>query len=174
MGKIIKVLSFIGNFIKKHKGWLIWAILFFVAFTAYRFIIRSEERKNALTAERTQETATVETRNLVDTISATGTVESAKVRTLASTIIKDTKITSVNCEVGDQVEEGDILVTFSYESINKSIAQLQEDIAKSKATEAINDTASTRTYYYSYGTESMTIRDFQTAIEEKQKALNEA
>ena len=107
-------------------------------------------------------------------MAATGTVESAKTRTMASTIMKDTKITSVNCEVGDQVQEGDILVTFSYDNINKTISQLKEDIAESNATKAVNDTKNTRTYYYSYGTEGINIRDLQQAIDEKKKDLDEA
>ena len=45
-----------------------------------------------MSSEKMTETATVETRNLVNTISATGSIESAMVRTLASTIDSTKKL----------------------------------------------------------------------------------
>ncbi len=164
----------VGKFFKKFRVIIILLVIGFIVLTFVRYTSNKAKSMLGGMSDSLTETAKVEPRNLVETITATGTVESAKKRTVASTIIRDTKITSVNCEVGDHVEAGDVLVTFSYDSINKTIAQLQEDIAESKATKSVNDTANTRTYFYSYGTESMTIRDLQTAIEERQKELYEA
>ena len=174
MNVLKKVMRGVGKLLKKLKVLIIILVIGFIVVTFIKYTSNKAKKLLADMAVADKEIAKVETRNLVETITATGTVESAKTRTLASTIVKDTKITSVNCKVGDHVEEGDILVTFSYDSINKTISQLQEDIAESKATKAVNDTANTRTYYYSYGTEGMTIRDLQTTIDEKQKDLNEA
>ena len=169
-----KVMRGVGKFLKKLKVPIILLVIAFIVITFVKYTSNSAKKLMDEMASADQELGTVESRNLVETITATGIVESAKKRTVASTIIKDTKITSVNCEVGDYVTEGDILVTFSDETINKTISQLREDIAESKATEAVNDTANTRTYYYSYGTESITLRDLQLDIEQKQKELNEA
>ncbi|MBR5359805.1 MAG: efflux RND transporter periplasmic adaptor subunit, partial [Lachnospiraceae bacterium] len=149
-------------------------VIGFVIVTFVMYSSKSAKKLLGNMADSDTEIARVEPRNLVETVTATGTVESAKTRTMASTIMKDTKITSVNCEVGDQVQEGDILVTFSYDNINKTISQLKEDIAESNATKAVNDTKNTRTYYYSYGTEGINIRDLQQAIDEKKKDLDEA
>ncbi len=164
----------VGRFFKKFRIWIIIVLVAFLIITFVKYTKNTAERLKAELSGAETETALVEKRNLVETITATGTVESAKKRTVASTIIRDTKITSVNCEVGDYVQEGDVLVTFSYDSINKTIAQLQEDIAESKATQSVNDTANTRNYFYSYGTESITIRDLQTAIDDRLKELNDA
>ena len=169
-----KALSGVGKFFKKFKVLIIILLVGFIIVTFVKYSTNSAKKLLGNIAGDGTDTARVEPRNLVETVTATGTVESAKTRTMASTIMKDTKITSVNCEVGDEVQEGDILVTFSYENINKTISQLKEDIAESNATKSVNDTSNTRTYYYSYGTESIAIRDLQQAIDEKKKDLDTA
>ncbi|MCR5000831.1 MAG: efflux RND transporter periplasmic adaptor subunit [Lachnospiraceae bacterium] len=169
-----KPLSGVGKFFKKFRVLIIIVVVGFIILTFIRYSTNSAKKLLSNMSSAGTDTAQVEPRNLVETVTATGTVESAKTRTMASTIMRDTKITSVNCEVGDHVQEGDILVTFSYENINKTISQLKEDIAESNATKSVNDTSNTRTYYYSYGTESITIRDLQQAINEKQRDLDNA
>lgn len=168
-----KVMGGVGKFLKKFRVLIILLVIGFVILTFVRYTSNSAKKLLNEMSSADQELGTVETRSLVETITATGTIESAKKRTVASTIIKDTKITSVKCEVGDYVTEGDILVTFSDESINKTISQLKEDIAESKATKSIDDTANTRNYFYSYGNESIAIRDLQIDIEQKRADLDE-
>ena len=168
-----KVMRGVGKFLKKFRVLIILLVIGFIVLTFVKYTSNSAKKILNEMSSADQELGTVETRSLVETITATGTIESAKKRTVASTIIKDTKITSVKCEVGDYVTEGDILVTFSDESINKTISQLQEDIAESKATKSIDDTANTRTYFYSYGNESIAIRDLQIDIEQKRADLDE-
>ena len=169
-----KIMRGIGKFLKKIKWLIILLVVGFIVLTAVKYNANKIMMQEAMSSATNQETATIEQRDVLNTITATGKIESAKTRTVASTIVKDTKITSVNCEEGDYVTEGDILVTFSYEDINKSIAEVKEDIAESKATQNVNDTANTRTYYYAYGTESMTMRDLQQTIDEKKKSLDYA
>lgn len=168
-----KVMRGVGKFLKKFRVLIILLVIGFIILTFVRYTSNSAKKILNEMSSADQELGTVEKRSLVETITATGTIESAKKRTVASTIIKDTKITSVRCEVGDYVTEGDVLVTFSDDSINKTISQLQEDIAESKATKSIDDTANTRTYFYSYGNESIAIRDLQIDIEQKRADLDE-
>ena len=169
-----KVMGGVGKFLKKFRTLIIILIIAFVVITIVRYTSNTAKKLQNELASADQELGTVETRNLVETITASGTIESAKKRTVASTIIKDTKITSVRCEVGDYVSEGDILVTFSDDSINKTISQLQEDIAESKATKSVDDTTNTRTYYSAYGNESITIQNLQVDIEQKKRDLDDA
>ncbi len=164
-----KALSGVGKFFKKFKVLIILLVVGFFLLTLIKYSTNSAKKLLGDMSDAGTETALVEARNLVETVTATGTVESAKKRTVASTIVRDTKITSVNCEEGDQVQEGDILVTFSYENINKTISQLKEDIAESNATKSVNDTKNTRTYYYAYGTESITIQNLQKAIDDAKR-----
>ena len=174
MEQFKKILGGIGKFFKKFRTLIILLVIGFIVLTFVRYTSNSAKKLMNDMASADQELGKVETRNLVETITASGTIESAKKRTVASTIIKDTKITSVKCEVGDYVTEGDILVTFSDDSITKTISQLQEDIAESKATKSVDDTANTRTYYYAYGNESITIKDLQIDIDLKRRDLDEA
>lgn len=169
-----KVMGGVGKFLKKFRTLIIILIIAFIVITFVRYTSNTAKKIQSELASADQELGTVETRNLVETITASGTIESAKKRTVASTIIKDTKITSVRCEVGDYVSEGDILVTFSDDSINKTISQLQEDIAESKATKSVDDTTNTRTYYSAYGNESITIQNLQVDIEQKKRDLDDA
>lgn len=169
-----RILKNIGKFLNKIKVLLILAVIAFIVVTFIRYGKNSAEEMLAMATASQVETAQVENRDIMQTITATGTIESSAVRTLSSTIVKDTKITAVNCEVGDYVEEGDVLVTFSYEEINKTISQLQEDIVETEATQAITNSSNERQYYYSYGTENFTIRDLQTTIDERKQALDYA
>ena len=168
-----KIIGGTGKLLKKIKWVIIFLIIGFIGITAFKYNA-NKKLMEIMSEVPSQDTVQLEKRDVLNTITATGKIESAKTRTVASTIVKDTKITAVNCEEGDFVNEGDILVTFSYEEINKSIAELQEDIAESKATKAVNDTSNTRSYYYAYGTETLTMRDLQQDIDERQKDLNEA
>ena len=169
-----RIMKSIGKFLNKIKVFLILAVIAFIVVTFIRYGKNSAEEMLAMATASQVETAQVENRDILQTITATGTIESSAVRTLSSTIVKDTKITAVNCEVGDYVEEGDVLVTFSYEEINKTISQLQEDIVETEATQAITNSSNERQYYYSYGTENFTIRDLQTTIDERKQALDYA
>ncbi len=161
------------HILKKLRFLIILALLGVAGFFGYKKYMQMKSVKDVMSNKKQTETAIIEKRNLTDSITTTGTVMSAETRTLSSTI-KDTKITSVDCEIGDYVNEGDILVTFSVDDINRTIADLQDDISEKKQTTAIDATGNEREYLYSYGTESMTIRDLQNAIDEKQEALNKA
>ena len=167
-----KPLSGVGKFFKKFRVLIIIVVVGFIIFTFIRYSTNSAKKLLSDMSSSGTDTAQVEPRNLVETVTATGTVESAKTRTMASTIMRDTKITSVNCEVGDYVQEGDVLVTFSYDNINKTISQLKEDIAESRAVGSVNDTTNTRTYYYSYGNESITIQNLQKTIADRKVDLD--
>ena len=108
-----KVMRGTGKFLRKFRVLIIIAVIGFIVITLIKYTSNRAKKVLAEMSAADKEIATVESRDLVETITATGTVVSAKTRTLASTIVKDTKITSVNCKVGDHVDEGDILVTFS-------------------------------------------------------------
>ena len=113
MNVLKKVMRGVGKFLKKCRAPIIFLLIVFIIVTIVRYTSNKAKQVLADITVADKDVARVETRDLVESITATGTVESAKTRTLASTIVRDTRITSVNCEVGDHVEEGDVLVTFS-------------------------------------------------------------
>lgn len=76
-------------------------------------------------------TVTLQKGNLDDSISASGTVESSDV----SNVTTDLKYTvkTVNVQVGDMVEAGDVICTLDTESLEKSIEKAKEALADSMA-----------------------------------------
>lgn len=76
-------------------------------------------------------------RDISETISTTGRIQSKDVRTLTSSLGAMTTIESVNVEVGDIVNKGDVVVTFSRENIDKKIANLEDDIDEAKSSQAL-------------------------------------
>ena len=148
--------SAFGKFIKKHKVLL---VLFIVAVVVGALIFALMQwKKNFQDAmsnnKPTYEMTTVEKRDLNQTISTTGVIKSTEVRTLTSPV-KDAKITAVNYEVGDYVNEGDVVVAFSVTNINQKIEDLQKDISTSKQKDAINSQNRSREYAFSYGSEAV-------------------
>lgn len=173
MSKVGSGFQAIGRFLWKIK----WLLLLIAAGAVGFLYFRSRQAEQAIAEqiarEENRETATVERRDLMTTITATGIIESNEKRTI-SAVINNTKVQSINCEVGDLVAEGDVLVTFTTDSIDRSISQVREDITESEAKKSIDTAANERNYYYSYGVESITLRDLQIKIDRAQKDLNEA
>ena len=77
-------------------------------------------------------TVTLEKGTLEDSISATGTVQSAEV----SNVTTDLKYTvkTVDVQVGDAVQAGDVICTLDTSDLEESIQKLQESLADAKAT----------------------------------------
>lgn len=171
--KVQKVFAKTGQILKKFRVLIIIAVLAVIAVFVYRNYKSKQELAQAMAMNTQLDTATIEKRDLTSSITTTGTVEAQEVRTLTSAI-KDIKITSVNAEVGDTVAEGDILVTFSDEDINRTIADLQEDISVSEQKEAIQNETQNREYLYTYGTEATNMNSAAEKVEDDLTSLHEA
>lgn len=111
--------------------------------------------------------------DLAKTISTTGTIQSKDVRTITSALAGVT-IEEVNYEVGDMVEEGAVLVTFSREDIDKKISNLQEDISEAKATAALDSGNRDNNYVYNYGTEAYNMSNAATKTTQAAEDLAKA
>lgn len=154
---------------------VILLILVLAGFLLYFMYIkpRVEMAKNMLNNMVQEQTDTVEKRDITEAITTTGTIEASEVRTLTSTA-KDTTIDAVMASVGDMVNEGDTLVMFSTENINKTIEQLQEDLAKQKKKDAIDSQASDRNYLYTYANQSLELSTAAEKVNTTLKDLYEA
>jgi len=162
-----------GKWLKKHKGWIIFLILVIIGLIVYFKYKSNKAAQEALANAESQKFGIISSQDITDAISTTGTIKASKTSTLYSAL-KDTKITAVNFEVGDHVEEGDVLVTFSDDSINKQIQEAKEDIALSQQKEAINASDRERNYVYSYGSTANSLSEAAQNVDEKLKALYEA
>ena len=137
-------------------------------------INKTKEALKDLQANSVQ-TATVEKKTLYDSKDATGTLYALESRTLTTNLGQIVaKINSVNVEVGDHVQEGDILVEFSREEVDKSISEQKEDIYTQKQQDAIDAADAQRNYVYSYTSVANNIQDAAEKVDRALKALHEA
>ncbi len=164
---------------KKNRKWIKWMIILAVIAGLIVFVVikvrnAAEKLKDAM--EPTQQEATVTRMDITSSISTTGTIQSKDVRTLTSAL-SGVKIEEVNYKVGDMVEQGAIVVTFSREDINKKIGQLEEDITEAKQAKALDGGDRTNTYVNGNDLENYGIATsyeaFQRAGEDLKKAKDD-
>ena len=97
-------------------------IALIIGFIVYKVYEGKKKLEEMLENNKVQ-TARIERMDLSSTINTTGTIQSKDVRTITSPL-SGVKIDEVNCKVGDMVQAGSVIVTFSREDINKKIGQL--------------------------------------------------
>lgn len=162
---------------RKKKALIIWAVVLILAVAGIFFIKKQVDKAKKMietAMSSNQETATVEKKTLKKTVSATGTLLSKDGQTVSTILQSSSKIVAVNVEVGDYVEEGEVLVIFSTEDIEKQISQTKEDIATQKQTDAIEAADNQRSYVYQYGTAANTLESDAQSVEKALKNLYEA
>ena len=133
MSKIKTACAGAAAFAGRHKKAVI-ALALLVAAAAAAFLLRGRfVRPVSLPAAGGSyvRTVTLQKGTLEDSISATGTVQSSDV----SNVTTDLKYTvkTVNVQVGDSVEEGDVICTLDTSELEESIRKLQESLADAKA-----------------------------------------
>lgn len=134
MSKVKTALGRVGGCLGRHKKALIAVVLILVLAAAGLWYFRLR-RPVALPAAAQGgsyvRTVTLQKGTLDDSISASGTVESSDV----SNVTTDLKYTvkTVNVQVGDMVEAGDVICTLDTESLEKSIEKAREALADSMA-----------------------------------------
>ena len=165
---------------KKKNSWTKWVIIAaviagIVGFIIYRVVKASKQVAEALAAGTTQE-AEITRMDITNSIATTGTIQSKDVRTLTSPLA-GVKIEEVNYKVGDMVEEGAVVVTFSVEDINKKIGQLEEDITEAKQAKALDSGDRNYTYVNNYDLQTYSVatsyEKFQKAGKDLQKAKDD-
>ena len=134
MSKIKTACTGAAAFAGRHKKAVIALTLLVVAAAAAAFLLRGRfVRPVSLPAAGGSyvRTVTLQKGTLEDSISATGTVQSSDV----SNVTTDLKYTvkTVNVQVGDSVEEGDVICTLDTSELEESIRKLQESLADAKA-----------------------------------------
>ena len=134
MTKLKAVFGRAGQFIAAHKKAAV-ALLLAAAIAAGVLVWRqrSAPRRPAganMGGQSYVRTLTLQKGTLDASISASGTVESSDVSNV-TTELKYT-VKSVNVQVGDTVNEGDVICTLDTEDLEKSIAKMKESLAEAK------------------------------------------
>ena len=124
-GKLRAFFGRLGGWFKQHKKFT--ALLVVLALAA-AIVLRFLPQKGAAQGSTVSfvRTTTLQKTSLENSVSTTGTVESANV----STVTTDLKYTvkSVNVQVGDTVQAGDVICTLDTEDLEKQIARAKESL----------------------------------------------
>lgn len=146
----------------------------------YFFLTSQQKKKDAMAALQANsvQTSFVEKKTLYDSKDATGTLYALESRTISRSLQGSgnggAKIEEINVSVGDHVSTGDVLVQFSSENIEKSIAEAKEDIGTQKKLDAINAEDAQRSYVNSYSNAANSLQSAAENVDRKLEALYEA
>lgn len=138
-GKSIKMAGKrVLGFIRRHKVLTIVLILFLCALIVFGVIYRGKKNTPQKEQSRTIETAVVEKMDLANSISVTGTIASAQTKT-GTTTLNNLKVTEVCVEVGDTVQEGDVICRFDSEDIKEALATARNNYSVNQQIDALGN-----------------------------------
>lgn len=160
---------------KKKK--IVLTVLIVIVVIAGVLFWMSYNRRRAMEAMRESmsqvDTVQVTRQNLIDSISVTGTIESADAWDVSASA-SNVEVLEVNYEVGDYVNAGDVIVVLDSSDLEVSLAQARNSQALSEYTE--NKSIETATENYNEAVEDGT-DDYNTAADNEadaKEALQEA
>lgn len=142
--------------LKKHKKLIIVLFLVIVVvILAFAYTENRKKNRKQLEAMVQQETAPLERRTLMSSISATGTVKSVASKQLVVPL-SNVEVLSVDVEVGDLVEEGDVVCVFDSGDLEQNLADAQASLASSSGKSGVDVSSAQR-----YLSEAETTRNIE-------------
>lgn len=90
-------------------------------------VIFNRSRRSVEDRKTFVQTATLNKRTVMNTLSITGTVESATSKTVTSSL-NDVTVQKVNVQVGDEVKAGDVICVFDASDLEESLADAQTNL----------------------------------------------
>ena len=167
----------IDQFRRKKHGWIKWTVIGLlvagiIAFIVYK-VIDTKNKVQSVLSESTTTTAEITRMDISKAISTTGTIQSKDVRTITSPL-SGVKIDKVHFKVGEMVQEGDVVVEFSFEDINKKIGQIEEDITEAKTVKGLDEGDRANTYVNSYDLQTYNVAMAYDTLQQKGDALQKA
>ena len=134
-GSSMSKLSWVTETIKKHKKLtIVLVVILIVAVGGVAVAGNMNKRKEQIEALMNQtQTSQVERRTLVSSVSATGTLTSVNSKEVVVNL-SGVEVESVSVQLGDIVEEGQILCEFDSEDIEENLAEAKTalDVANQK------------------------------------------
>ena len=121
---------------KKKKIWIIILVVVVLLVAIIGKVLSSATQEVAMVTNLV-EIEPVQMRDLSDTISLKGTIAGDSKTNIVSKAT--TEVTSMNVQVGDIVQEGDVLCTLDSTAIEEKIAELEQSISNANAVESINN-----------------------------------
>lgn len=123
-GNSMSKLGWLTQKVKKHKKLTIAGVIILIlAIVATTVISSAKERKEQMLALMNQtQTSMVEKRTLVSSVSATGTLTSVKSKDIVVDL-NGVEVKSVSVELGDMVEEGQLICEFDSADVEENLAE---------------------------------------------------
>lgn len=119
--------------IKKHKIIVISVVVLAAGgVLATVFFQNGAGKASADRANRKQSTVLLERMDLTRSVSATGTVESCRSRTVTADVTGVT-VKQVKAAVGDEVKKGDVLVTFDTSDYREELSEAKQSLADARS-----------------------------------------
>lgn len=149
---------------KKKKIWIVILIIIVVLVAIIGNAVRNMT-KQVESVLNMVEVETVQKRDLSDTIALKGSISGVSSTNIVSKAVSE--ITAVNVQVGDLVQEGDVLCTLDATSIEESIADLEKTVSNTNAVNSINSRTNAKSV-------EDAIADQATQLDEAMKAISQA
>lgn len=150
---------------KKKKKVLIIVVVIIAVLVAVLWTVVHNATQEVAMVSNLVEVEPVQKRDLSDTISLKGTIAGVSSTNVTSKAVSE--ITSVNVQVGDIVQEGDVLCTLDSASIEEKIADLEKNISNEQAVSGINSQQIQTAV-------DQAIADQTIALDEAQKQITQA
>lgn len=127
------VMKSILKWLKKHKKLCIFLVIVIIlGILIGKFVSNVQEAAETMMSMlNRQETAVIERRSLVDSVSATGSVTSADSKSVAAEVT-GVKSLSVPVQVGDMVKEGDLLCLLDTADLEENLANSELSLSVSQ------------------------------------------
>jgi len=136
-----------GSWIKRHKGLFIFLCIFttFVLLIVGVVACSINMSKKVLEQLTANETVVVERRDLVESISASGTIVSSD-SAIITAGVSGVEVKEVYVELGDWVEAGTLICTLDSSKIEDNLAIAQANLAATEQSLAFSVASAQRTY----------------------------
>lgn len=165
------------------KLWIILAIVLALVVWMGSCVAKTMKQSREMLANMNKrETAVVERRDIVDAVSASGTVTSKEQKMVAAEVA-NVKVESVSVKVGDYVKEGDVICRLDATSLQEELDNISKELNVSKKTtdmslssaqKEINEAKESRNRTASRQDESVAKvkKEYDNAIEKTKNAKN--
>lgn len=154
---------------KKKKVLIVVLVVIAVLVAAIGTMLHNATKEVAMVSN-TVEIEPVQKRDLSDTISLKGTVAGASSTNVTSKATSE--ITTMNVQVGDIVQEGDVLCTLDSASIEEKIADLEKTLSNSNAIDGINNQQAADAVQQAKDDQATQLADAQLAIQRAQDEVS--
>ncbi len=133
------------KFLKKHRKGLIVFVVLAALVTGGVLWLRASLKKGMeiINSTLATETALAEKRSLVSVVSATGKITSVAQKDVSS-IATGAKILKVNVQIGDMVNEGDVLVELDPSNYEDSLASAKDSLSTAEKSSSLTVSSAQR------------------------------